>query len=187
MATNPVSLQFHPKKLFSKMRLVYEGNNSKVYVSTLECGNRVVVKKLQIQSSLLLQTYVDLEVAMSMLCANSPFIVKALFTTRTSDNVWLVMEFMEHGSLSSFLLNSIFNEREIAYVLRHVLCGLLYLHRRHRIHRDIKANNIFVNADCEVKLADFGWTVQLTESQTKTFLKVGSVFWMAPEVHMSTW
>ena len=186
-AMEPVTFPSHPKRLFTRMRLIYENNDCKIYVATLVCGNKLVVKKLRLQSSPLLQSYVDLEVAMSLLCSNCPFIVAYYLTTRTANNVWLIMEHMDVGTLASLLTSSPFSEREIAYILRRVLLAVHYIHSRYRIHRDIKAHNVMVNCKGEVKLADFGWAVQLTETQQATSLKVGSIYWMAPEVQAGKW
>eukprot|EP01121_Diplochlamys_sp_Union-15-3_P010688 TRINITY_DN3021_c0_g1_i1.p1 TRINITY_DN3021_c0_g1~~TRINITY_DN3021_c0_g1_i1.p1 ORF type:complete len:615 (-),score=98.53 TRINITY_DN3021_c0_g1_i1:73-1917(-) len=93
------------------------------------------------------------------------------------------MEFMDRGSLADILLEGIImNEKQIAYVCKEVLKALDYMHSRDRIHRDIKSDNVLLHSDGSVKIADFGYSAELTPDQQKRTTVVGTPYWMAPEL-----
>ncbi len=175
----------HPSKLFSKMRFLTESSSARIYYTTVaSTGFPVIVKKLRIRESESLQSYVLMEIAMTALCCASPRVVDLYTVLPTKKNIWLILEYLSGGPVSNiFMAARDFREKEIAYVMKSVLEGLWYMHRRNRIHRDIKGQNILVNTEGQVKLIDFGWTVQLTVDHPMSTLPVGSVYWMAPEVH----
>lgn len=59
---------------------------------------------------------------------------------------------------------------------------MIYIHSLHRIHRDIKSDNILMSMQGEIKLADFGYAAQLTKQKQKRNTIVGTPYWMAPEL-----
>ena len=55
-------------------------------------------------------------------------------------------------------------EDHVTLIIYNLLCSLKYIHSANVIHRDIKPANILINADCQVKICDFGLARTLPES-----------------------
>lgn len=91
---------------------------------------------------------------------------------------------MDKGSFTPLcegLMGNI-SEEAIKYSLFMTLKGINELHTRNIIHRDIKSDNILVTSQGDIKLADFGFAVMLTEEYQGRKSKVGTLCWMAPEI-----
>jgi len=77
-----------------------------------------------------------------------PNIVNFIEAYCTDKNVWIVMELMEGGCLTDVLGPRVeFPEAAIAYVIKMGLMALAFMHRNHRLHRDIKSDNILVDRE----------------------------------------
>ena len=98
-------------------------------------------------------------------------------------DLWIIMEYLDGGSLADILeLREHLDELSIKYVLHRLLIAISHMHNDRKLHRDVKAGNILVNSEGVVKLADFGANGQLSDSLSKRKTRVGTPFWMAPEV-----
>lgn len=112
---------------------------------------------------------------------NHSNIVKYHGFVRSSENLYIILEYCENGSLHSICKNfGKFPENLVALYMSQVLNGLLYLHEQGVIHRDIKGANILTTKEGLVKLADFG--VATKQSGLDQSSVVGTPYWMAPEV-----
>ena len=131
----------------------------------------------------------DVETEISMMCdVSCPQLVKYHCSYVVQDVLWIVMEFQEAGSLSELIKEfGPLDEDTISFVLHELLCALSYLHSQRKIHRDVKAGNVLLGRDGSVKLSDFGVTGKMTDSMDKRKTRVGTPFWMAPEVKKETY
>ncbi|OIV90688.1 hypothetical protein TanjilG_15074 [Lupinus angustifolius] len=126
--------------------------------------------------------------AQTMSLIDHPNVVRAFCSFVVERHLWVVMPFMAQGSclhLMKVAYPEGFEEAVIASILKETLKALQYLHRQGRIHRDVKAGNILLDDNGEVKVADFGVSACIYDNgdrQRSRNTFVGTPCWMAPEV-----
>ncbi|CAG8637323.1 3597_t:CDS:2, partial [Paraglomus occultum] len=112
-------------------------------------------------------------------------IVECLACYSTKEAVWVVMECMDVSLADLILMHSDgprFTESQISTVAHSILQALVHLHKGHCIHRDVRSDNILLDADGNIKLADFGHAIKLADANDRRNSVVGTTSWMAPEV-----
>lgn len=111
-----------------------------------------------------------------------PNIIKLHDHMEDSENVYLVLEYADRGSLFYEIRRQkrLPDDKARTY-FRQVCEGVQYLHENDIIHRDIKPENILLDSTGCVKICDFGWCAKGTETRT-TFC--GTLDYMAPEMVM---
>ncbi|CAL1536052.1 unnamed protein product [Lymnaea stagnalis] len=101
-----------------------------------------------------------------------------------NDTLSIFMTYMPKGTLAQYInVNDVLNEDKIRTFTRQILEGVSYLHTRKIpiIHRDIKAQNVLLEDDINIRLADFGVSKMLKDN-TQARTCTGTYNWMAPEV-----
>lgn len=168
---------------FSDLELIGRGSFGDVYKGfDKELNKEVAIKVIDLEESEDEVEDIQKEIAVLSQC-RSPFITEYYGSYLHQTKLWIIMEYMAGGSVADLIQpNQPLDEMSIACILRDLLHAVEYLHSEGKIHRDIKAANILLTENGDVKVADFGVSAQLTRtiSRRKTF--VGTPFWMAPEV-----
>ena len=171
-----------PNGLYSNQKKIGEGAAGEVFKATSTSGQVVAVKKMPLSNQNLKLLVTEIKI---MKTSRHPNIVTYFDSYVVGEVIWVVMEFMGQGCLTEILEQFAYvqmSESAIANVCKATLEGLNYIHKLHRIHRDIKSDNMLVGDKGEIKLADFGYAAQLTQDKKKRNTIVGTPYWMAPEL-----
>ncbi|XP_060716382.1 STE20-like kinase b [Tachysurus vachellii] len=117
---------------------------------------------------------------------NHDNIVKLLDAFYYESKLWILIEFCGGGAVDAVMLEleRPLTEPQIRVVCKQTLEALIYLHEKKVIHRDLKAGNILLSLDGQVKLADFGVSAKNTKTLQRRDSFIGTPYWMAPEVVM---
>ncbi|GAA6092465.1 serine/threonine-protein kinase N2 isoform X2, partial [Tachysurus ichikawai] len=111
-----------------------------------------------------------------------PFLVNLHGCFQTSDHVCFVMEYSPGGDLMTHIHSSIFTERQARFYAACVLLGLEFLHQNKIVYRDLKLDNLLMDADGFVRIADFGLCKEGMGHGDRTSTFCGTPEFLAPEV-----
>uniref|UniRef100_A0AAY4AP70 non-specific serine/threonine protein kinase n=1 Tax=Denticeps clupeoides TaxID=299321 RepID=A0AAY4AP70_9TELE len=108
--------------------------------------------------------------------------VKLFEVIETEKSLFLVMEYASGGEVFDYLVaHGRMKEKEARAKFRQIVSAVQYCHQKHIVHRDLKAENLLLDADMNIKIADFGFSNEFTDgNKLDTFC--GSPPYAAPEL-----
>ncbi|ORY53009.1 Pkinase-domain-containing protein [Rhizoclosmatium globosum] len=175
-----------PTLLYQKIKMIGEGASGKVYLARPTSNanpntpGTVAIKQMDLKKQPRKELLVN-EI-MIMRDSSHPNIVNYIDSFLVKEDLWLVLELMEGGTLTNIIDNNTITEPQIQVICNETTKGLLHLHERQIIHRDIKSDNVLLSSTGQVKITDFGYCARLTTDRGKRATMVGTPYWMAPEV-----
>ncbi|KFV97907.1 Serine/threonine-protein kinase 10, partial [Eurypyga helias] len=149
-----------------------------------ETGALAAAKVIETKSEDELEDYmVEIEI---LATCDHRHIVKLLGAFYWDGKLWIMIEFCPGGAVDATMLelDRGLTEPQIQVICRQMLEALNYLHSKKIIHRDLKAGNVLLTQDGDIKLADFGVSAKNMKTLQKRDSFIGTPYWMAPEVVM---
>jgi serine/threonine protein kinase len=113
-----------------------------------------------------------------------PFLVTLRYAFQTDFKLYLILDYASGGDLLTHLFRRRkLNEDEVRFYISEIILALEHLHKLGIIHRDVKLENILLDSQGHVVLADFGLSKKFLPHEThRTYTCCGTFKYMAPEV-----
>ncbi|XP_076097808.1 MAP/microtubule affinity-regulating kinase 3-like isoform X2 [Mytilus galloprovincialis] len=165
------------------IKTIGKGNFAKVKLAKhVPTGREVAIKiidKTQLNPSSLQKLFREVRI-MKML--DHPNIVKLFEVIQTEKTLYLVMEYASGGEVFDYLVaHGRMKEKEARAKFRQIVSAVQYCHQKHIVHRDLKAENLLLDGDMNIKIADFGFSNEFVPgNKLDTFC--GSPPYAAPEL-----
>ncbi|XP_074095261.1 serine/threonine-protein kinase MARK2 isoform X3 [Cotesia typhae] len=168
---------------YKLLKTIGKGNFAKVKLAKhIPTGKEVAIKiidKTQLNPGSLQKLFREVRI-MKML--DHPNIVKLFQVIETEKTLYLVMEYASGGEVFDYLvLHGRMKEKEARAKFRQIVSAVQYCHQKKIIHRDLKAENLLLDSEMNIKIADFGFSNEFTPgNKLDTFC--GSPPYAAPEL-----
>ena len=144
----------------------------------------VAVKIIPVKNMLpRLRTYLDNEIQ-TLFKIRHENVIELFDSIETDDSICMITEFCSGGELTALCRRAtrhLYNDDQRMLIIKQLIDGIDHLHGMGYVHRDIKPQNILINENGTVKIADFGFVCALPQ-QDMTATLCGSPMYMAPEI-----
>ncbi|KAK0411348.1 hypothetical protein QR680_005612 [Steinernema hermaphroditum] len=168
---------------YKLLKTIGKGNFAKVKLAKhVPTGLEVAIKiidKTALNPSSLQKLYREVKIMKQL---DHPNIVKLYQVMETDQTLYLVMEYASGGEVFDYLVaHGRMKEKEARAKFRQIVSAVQYLHQKNIIHRDLKAENLLLDGDMNIKIADFGFSNHFfVGNKLDTFC--GSPPYAAPEL-----
>ncbi|KAM8852919.1 MAP/microtubule affinity-regulating kinase 4 isoform 4-T4 [Synchiropus picturatus] len=165
------------------LKTIGKGNFAKVKLARhILTGREVAIKiidKTQLNPTSLQKLFREVRIMKTL---NHPNIVQLFEVIETEKTLYLIMEYASGGEVFDYLVaHGRMKEKEARAKFRQIVSAVHYCHQKNIVHRDLKAENLLLDANSNIKIADFGFSNEFTAgSKLDTFC--GSPPYAAPEL-----
>lgn len=152
-------------KNYRLVKTIGKGNFARVMLGIHRFTNKEVAVKIIDKSNLNTNSLEKLfrEVSIMKLL-NHPSIVKLYEVIETEKTLYLVMEYVQNGEVFEYLVkHGRMKENFARKKFRQILSAVQYMHSNNIIHRDLKAENLLLDNNLDIKIVDFGFSNMFVE------------------------
>uniref|UniRef100_A0A8I3W5T4 non-specific serine/threonine protein kinase n=1 Tax=Callithrix jacchus TaxID=9483 RepID=A0A8I3W5T4_CALJA len=167
-----------PNEVWEIVGELGDGAFGKVYkAKNKETGALAAAKVIETKSEEELEDYI-VEIEILATC-DHPYIVKLLGAYYHNGKLWIMIEFCPGGAVDAIMLelDRGLTEPQIQVVCRQMLEALNFLHSKRIIHRDLKAGNVLMTLEGDIRLADFGVSAKNLKTLQKRDSFIGTPYW----------
>jgi serine/threonine protein kinase len=170
---------------FIPLKTLGRGSFAKVLLVRKRDTNELFAMKILSKKAILARNQIEHTMAERLILGNvqHPYIVALRYAFQTEDQLYLVLDYCSGGELFFHLKREgRFPESTVRLYIAEITLALEHLHARNIIYRDLKPENVLLDREGHVLLADFGLSKLLQDNQHKAMTYVGTVEYLAPEV-----
>ncbi|KAK4469354.1 hypothetical protein MN116_006914 [Schistosoma mekongi] len=151
------------KGAFGEVRLVQKQDNGYIYAM------KILHKADMLQKDQVAHVRAERDILVK---ADNPWVVKMFYSFQDSVNLYLVMEFLPGGDMMTLLMKrDTLTESQTQFYIAETVLAIDSIHKMGFIHRDIKPDNLLLDAKGHIKLSDFGLCTGLKKAHRTDFYK----------------